>query len=323
MKRSQLSLKWLEVFQLAARSGTIQSVAHETGLSVSTVSHHIRSLEDSLGVSLLDHSRRPMTLTPAGIVFLRNIEEALRLIRKAEVEAKSGVLSQTRDLTLALIEDFDSEIAPELIRVLATSMPDCAFRHFTRPSHEILDLLRSRDVDLGIATRPQFDSHDLVEYPLVRDPFVLAVPAGREIATDALLTGSSPLPFLRYSRSQIIGAMIEGQLRRLRITLPNKFEFESNQSLLGLVAEGAGWTITTPLNYMRARRFQPQIALLPFPGKGFGRTISLFATDIHPRDVAITISQTVSRMIRSRALTPSLDRHPWLRDQFTLPADRT
>lgn len=322
MKRSQLSLKWLEVFQLAARSGTIQSAAHETGLSVSTVSHHIRSLEDSLGVTLLDHFRRPMTLTPAGIVFLRNIEEALRLIRKAEVEAKSGVLSQTRDLTLALIEDFDSEIAPELIRVLATSMPDCAFRHFTRPSHEILDLLRSRDVDLGIATRPQFDSHDLVEYPLVRDPFVLAVPAGREIATDTLLTGRSPLPFLRYSRSQIIGAMIESQLRRLRISLANKFEFESNQSLLGLVAEGDGWTITTPLNYMRARRFQPQITLLPFPGKGFGRTISLFATDIHPRDVAITISQTVSRMIRSRALSPSLDRHPWLRDQFTLPADR-
>jgi DNA-binding transcriptional LysR family regulator len=43
----------------------------EAGLSISTVSHHLRSLEAQLGVTLLNHARRPMTLTPVGAVFLK------------------------------------------------------------------------------------------------------------------------------------------------------------------------------------------------------------------------------------------------------------
>ena len=90
MKKSKLSLKWLDVFLLTARSGAVQDAAHEAGLSVSTVSHHLRSLEDTLGVALFDHSRRPMPLTPAGAVFHRHVDEAMRHLRKAEIEVLSG-----------------------------------------------------------------------------------------------------------------------------------------------------------------------------------------------------------------------------------------
>lgn len=321
MKQSSLSLKWLEVFQLAARSGSVQAVAKETGLSVSTVSHHIRALEGALGVSLLDHGRRPMGLTPAGAAFLRDIDAALRLLRKAEREAQTGALSETRALSLALIEDFDSEIGPELAQVLTAAMPSCIFRHLTRPSHEILALLRSQDLDIGIATRPQFDQPDLIERPLLRDPFVLAVPQSQSqnIAPEDYLAGHAALPLLRYARSQIIGAQIEAQLRRLRRDLPNRFEFESNQSIMGIVAEGGGWAVTTPLNYMRARRFHPQIDLIPFPGKGFARTVSLFATEMQTAEMTETVAGTLERLIQLRAIGPAVERMPWLRGIFLLP----
>ena len=318
MKRSQLSLKWLEVFQLTARCGSVQGAADETGLSVSTVSHHIQALERSLGVALLDHTRRPMSVTPAGAVFLRYTDEALRLLRKAEVEAQSGALSQMRNLSVALIEDFDSEVGPELARFLTASMPNCAFRYFTRPSHDILGLLRSRDIDIGIAARPQFDLPDLVEIPLLRDPYVLAVPVNRTISPEDYLADRSGLPFLRYSRGQIVGAQIDAQLRRLRVALPNRFEFESNQSLMGMIAEGDGWAVTTPLNYMRARRFHRQITLIPFPGKGFARYLSAFTNDIHARDVTATVAETMQRLIQARSVEPAIERMGWLRDIFRL-----
>ena len=66
MQRANLSLRGLEVFLAVARSGSVRKVAAETGLSASTISHHLRGVEDSLGVKLLDHSRRPMVLTPSG-----------------------------------------------------------------------------------------------------------------------------------------------------------------------------------------------------------------------------------------------------------------
>ncbi|UXX83903.1 LysR family transcriptional regulator [Roseovarius pelagicus] len=321
MKRSSLSLKWLEVFQLAARSGSVQTVAEETGLSVSTVSHHIRALETALGVSLLDHRRRPMNVTPAGALFLRSVDDALLLLRKAETEARSGSLPEMRALALALIEDFDSEIAPELARILTGAMPNCEFRHLTRPSHEILGLLRNREIDIGVATRPQFDQPDLIEHPLLRDPFVLAVPATQQIAPEDYLAGRCPLPLLRYAKSLIIGAQIEAQLRRLRSDLPNQFQFESNQSMMGLVAEGSGWAITTPLNYMRARRFHRQITLIPFPGKGFARYISVFTSDVHSDAVTDTVAGTLRRLVQARAVDPAVERMPWLQGLFALSTD--
>ena len=300
MRKSQLSLKWLEVFQLVARNGSVQSAAEQSGLSVSTVSHHLSKLEKTLGASLFDHSRRPMPMTPAGASFLQSVDEALRLLQNAEIEVKSDPLSDARHVSLALVEDFDSEIAPELARQLQVHMPNATFRHLTRPSHEILSLLRNQDIDIGVATQPQFSQPGLIETPLLRDPFVLAVPLDTSTSPEDFLAGRSRLPLLRYSQNQIIANVIDAQLRRLRIDLPTRYEFESNQSIMNMVAEGCGWAITTPACYARARRFHRQLRLVPFPGKEFARTLSVFVPDVHDSNVAATVVATLRQLIQTR-----------------------
>ena len=100
-----LSLTWLELFQICARDGSLQAASRTTGLSVSTVSHHLRSLEAHLGVDLFDHSRRPMVLTPKGSAFLLGIEEALRSIRKARAE-NVGSVSFINNFQLKDLSDF-------------------------------------------------------------------------------------------------------------------------------------------------------------------------------------------------------------------------
>ena len=121
--KKDLSLKWLELFQICARKGSLQAAAKETGLTISTVSHHIRSLEDHLGIELFNHARRPMVLTPKGNVFLRNIDSALLMIRKAKAEASAGSLAEASLLRVGTIEDFDSDIIPEVAVYLAKQMP--------------------------------------------------------------------------------------------------------------------------------------------------------------------------------------------------------
>ncbi len=322
MQRSRLSLKWLEIFHIAARTGSVQAVALETGLSVSTVSHHLQKLEQRLGVSLIDHNRRPMVVTPAGSVFLRYIDEALSLIRKAEIEAVSGDMIEARSLRLGLVDDFDAEIAPELARLLAAGMQNCEFNHYTRPSHDILRLLRNQQIDVGVAARPTDDVTDLVEYPLIRDPFVLVTPASHGLSPEDYLAGMSAVPFIRYSRTQIIGRQIEAQLRRLRISFPNRFELESNQSIIGMVADGSGWAITTPVSYLRAKRFHAHTVLHRFPGKSFARYLSLFTTDEYAQSVTQLIASTLRRLIQLRTIEPAVEQMTWLSDSFYLEPER-
>jgi DNA-binding transcriptional LysR family regulator len=318
MQRTTLSLRGLEIFQLLAKSGSVRKVAAETGLSVSTISHHMRGVEESLGVELIDHSRRPMVLTPAGSIFARYVEDGLQAIRRGETELTAGDLTQVRELRLGIVDDFDSEVAPELAQFLATAMPRCTFKHHTRPSHEILRLLYEQKLDMGVATRPTTDTSGLVELQILRDPFVVAVPASCDEAPEHLLAGRSRLPLLRYSQNQLIGTQIEAHLRRTRANLPNRFELESNQSIMGMVAEGSGWAVTTPASFVRAKRFHEKIALHPFPGRGFSRTLSLFCSDFYPVNTAEMIAQSLRRLISRYFVNPISQKYSWLQHDFRI-----
>ena len=63
-----LSLKWLELFQICAHKGTLQAASKETGLTVSTVSHHIRNLEDHL--ARIIHQPNPISSGREGLAVL-------------------------------------------------------------------------------------------------------------------------------------------------------------------------------------------------------------------------------------------------------------
>ena len=316
--RKDLSLKGLELFQTCARKGSLQATAQETGLSVSTVSHHLRSLEDHLGVALFDHARKPMVLTPKGHVFLRTIDQALHTIRKAKAEASAGTVAEASYLRLGVIEDFESDVTPELAVYLSEKMPDCDFLYHTASSHEILGRLRNRELDLGITTSPPERLRDLRDLPLLRDPFVVVLPALSEASLAEVVAGQTKLPFLQFSSDLMIAGQIETQLRRLGVALPHKFECGSNQTLMAMVAAGAGWTITTPLLFSRARRFQPRVQMHPFPGKRFARTLSLVATPDCARSVLALVNSRIRASLAQQVITPLQQSAPWLTEDFTL-----
>ncbi|WP_170468958.1 LysR family transcriptional regulator [Ruegeria arenilitoris] len=311
-----LSLRWLEVFQLIAKSGSIQQVASETGLSISTVSNHLRSLEKALGIELVDHGRRPMGLTPAGEVFSRYVRDGLMVLKRGEAEIRTGNWQHATDLRLALINDFDNQIAPDLVRFMAQALPRCNFRHFTRPSHEIIAKLEEHKLDVGVATRPTERTEGLIEYPLMRDPFIVVLPNSYNGTTEDLFDEDANLPLLRYSRDYMIGKQIETQLTRSKFSLPNRFELECNQSIIGLVAQGSGWAITTAACFHRTQRFHNSVKAMPFPGRNFVRTVSLFTTEVYPEATSELLQKVLVKLIRQHFTRPMCAKHPWLKDDF-------
>lgn len=313
-----LSLKWLELFQICAQKGSLQAGAEETGLTVSTVSHHLRSLEDHLGVELFNHSRRPMVLTPKGQAFLRNIDDALYAIRKAKAEASAGSIADASYLRIGTIEDFDSDIIPELAVFLSRNMSSCHFMYQSDTSHAIFEMLRNRHLDLGITTTPDETLRDLQDRPLLRDPFVVVIPRFSEHSLAEIVEGGTKLPFLRFSSNLIIARQIESQLRRLGLTAPSSFECSNNQTLMAMVAAGAGWTITTPLLFSRAKRFQQKLAMRPFPGKSFSRTLAVVATPDCSRSVLELIDSKLRSLLREQVISAQIQRTPWLADSFKL-----
>lgn len=320
-KPKDLSLKGLELFQICARKGSLQGAADESGLTISTVSHHLRMLEDHLDVALFNHSRRPMVLTPKGQAFLRRIDPALQAIRKAKAEASAGDPGEARHLRIGTISDFDSDITPELAVFLSNRMPRCDLLFQTDTSAAIIQQLRDRRLDLGVTASPTERWRDIQERPLLRDPFVIILPRDLDEAPgviDDIVGGRTKLPFLRFAGNLIIARQIEAQLRRLGLSSSHRFECSNNQTLMAMVAAGTGWTITTPLLFARAQRFHPRLRMHPFPGKSFARTLSLLSTPDCAEAVVDLVDEQLRHLITEHAIAPFHAAFPWLMDGFAL-----
>ncbi len=321
MEQGKFSLKALEVFQAVARRGALRAAAADLGISVSTASHHLSELEKTVGRPILDHTRRPLRLTPAGETLRKRVDEAMGSLRKGLAEVWSDDLDVlVRHLRLAMIEDFDADVGPELAEALLQNAPHSDLSFLSRTTHEIMALLESEQVDLAVAAATDRALTGVSETAVLRDPFILLVPAtmaGKAQTLDALADGDAALPFLRYSAEQLLGQRVEAQLRRMGLQVPRRMAFETTHVILSLVAAGRGWTITTALSFARAQRYHGQLRALPFPGRAFAREIALFCRDDLPSGVPRLAEETIRQSIRTRILGPTIGRYPWLSDQFT------
>lgn len=79
-------LDHLEVFALVVRTGGFRAAAAERGVSSSVISQTIRTLEQALGLRLLNRTTRSMALTEAGERLLERLRPALDDIRSALVD---------------------------------------------------------------------------------------------------------------------------------------------------------------------------------------------------------------------------------------------
>ncbi len=311
-----VTLRGLEVFEALAKTGSVAQASDLTGLSQPAVSQQLRNLEKALGTDLVDHGKRPMRVTPAGRSFLARTETVLSELRLAQSELTVMDLTHLSTLSIGLIDDFDNDLTPRLVTVLADSLTKCRFKLITAPSHEISEAMQAQRLHIAVAASTGEMLEGVIEYPLVRDPFMLVTPKGFVPDGADVMATLQNLPLLRYAREQLISRQIEGHLARQKLEFEERFEIGSHLALVAMVARRVGWSITTPLGYMRAARFHDQIDAFPLPIASFSRTISLFAgadwADRVPRDVAQTMRQLVQRQM----IDPALTQLPWLSGQL-------
>ena len=312
-----VTLRGLEVFEALAATGSVAQAAAATGLSQPAVSQQLRNLETALATDLIDHGKRPMRLNPAGHSFLARAVAALSQLRLAQSELTVMDLAHLSALSIGVIDDFENDLTPRLVTILADSLTRCKFTLATAPSHEILQAIADKRLHIAISASDGAMRDGVLEYPLARDPFILVAPKGVAQGDD-LLASLGTLPFLRYERDQLISRQIEAHLARQKLDLQDRFEIGSHLALMAMVARGIGWAVTTPLGYMRVGRFHDQVDAFALPFKPFSRTISLYASADWAGNVPTDVARTMRRLIQTHMIDPALGKLPWLAGEMRL-----
>jgi DNA-binding transcriptional LysR family regulator len=175
----EADLAELRTFCLAADLGSLGRAAVRLGVAQPALSKRLRSLEETVGVTLLERSPHGVSLTPAG---RRLYEHARGLLQSAD--AVSEVMLGLRRQAAAPVRLASSHSATEafVAHMLAslTAERQLAVELVTANSQVVRGLVADARADLGVAaSRPNHTPNPAIrELALVDDAIVCAVPPG-------------------------------------------------------------------------------------------------------------------------------------------------
>ncbi|MGB9670790.1 MAG: LysR family transcriptional regulator [Halothiobacillaceae bacterium] len=185
-----IELRHLRMVQALAETGSVSAAAARVHLTQSALSHQLGALERYFGIPLLDRSRRPLRLTPAGE---RLLLAARRVLPEVEA-ARAELLRQ------------GSDQAPENLRIAVEChscfdwlMPAMDAYRVERPEAELdlvggflpepVDLLLEGRADLAVVSQPE-DRPGISYLPLFRYEIVTLLAPGHPLADRAFLTAA-------------------------------------------------------------------------------------------------------------------------------------
>ena len=162
-------LRAMAVFATVVRSGSFAAGARALGLTRAVVSHHIRALEQKLGVPLAQRSTRSFSLTPAGEAFRVHCE---RLLDEAHDGIRGMELLRAEprgEVRITCSHHFGNQRIVPALQSFRRRYP--AIRLHVAMNDSNVDLVRD-GFELAVRAGPLADS-SLVARLLVREPTML------------------------------------------------------------------------------------------------------------------------------------------------------
>ena len=176
-----MELRDIEIFLTLADELHFGRTAARLHVSVSRVSHAIRSQEVAIGAPLFTRSSRRVELTPVGDVLRSGLRPAFDGIRRAVADATTVARRSTETVTIGAMGAQAHDLEPVLEAFRASDpFAEVRFREvfFTDP----FDLLRRGEVDLVTAWLPVDEPDLTVACVLREEPLNLIVPSRHPLA---------------------------------------------------------------------------------------------------------------------------------------------
>jgi DNA-binding transcriptional LysR family regulator len=155
MDKSEATLERMRTFIRVAERGSLSAVARELGVGQSTITRHLRDLEDAVGVPLLSRTTRRVTLTEEGSRYYGKCVQILRLVDQAAAEARGTRGAATGTIRISCTAAFGVLHVSRLIFAFQDLYPDIAVD--LSLTDERVDLIRE-GVDIALRLGPLTDS---------------------------------------------------------------------------------------------------------------------------------------------------------------------
>lgn len=145
-----IELRQLMILREIARQHSFSIASDKLFLSQSTISAHVKNLESSLGLKLLDRSKAKIVPTQEGEIVLRYAEHILALIDEMQECLDQHRAGSRGSLTIEFASTVYSFVLPDIIYNFTKKFPDIHLRTNTGTTPTIIENVLSQKTQIGI-----------------------------------------------------------------------------------------------------------------------------------------------------------------------------
>ncbi len=247
MRDDIIDSRQLLAFKTLAETGSFTLAAKQLNLTQSAVSHSIKALEDGLGCPLISRLGRRIHLTQAGDVFLATAERIFRQMQNVRSELQALGKWGAGRLRIGAGTTACQYILPSVIREFRQTFPDCQLSVTPNDAKELIELLRSNEIDLALTLAPA--AQDDIEHQVVfEDTLHFAVAPSHPWAQkkNAPLNEIDEQTYVIYSKRSYTFDLLRRHFRSEGHDLSHVIELGSMEAIKELVKIGIGVGVLAP-----------------------------------------------------------------------------
>lgn len=163
-----MDIRQMKYFKTIVEEGTISKAAKKLHMAQPPLSMQLKQLEEELSVILLKRGNKQIELTEAGNRFYKRCLQILDLTEITKNELKQSYQDVLR---IGITSSNSGLIQQESIQEFIKKNKHVQYAIHEGSTYEILDLLLSHNIDLGIVRTP-FDTSQVNTFYLEKEPMI-------------------------------------------------------------------------------------------------------------------------------------------------------
>lgn len=232
-------LDHLRLFRDIVDLGSVSRAAARHGITQSAASQQIRELELRLGAKLLDRSKRPISLTPAGKLYEQMCRDILR--RLDEFRAALQTLEGTVEGVVAVASIYSVGLG-EMARLqeqFTKRYPRASLQVDYMHPDKVYTAVEGGRADVGLVSYPKA-TRDLEARPWKKEEMVLAAAPSHLLAKRKSVSPADfkDLDFVTFDEHLPIRRDIDHYLREQHVEVNRKMTFDNIASIKEAIGLG-------------------------------------------------------------------------------------
>jgi DNA-binding transcriptional LysR family regulator len=249
--------------------------AAHCGVSQSAASQHVQEVERRLGITLLDRTRRPLELTPAGKVYSDFCRDVLRREEELTLELESLKRQVEGTLRVASIYSIGLSDMSRMQEEFATLYPTVQLQVEYMHPEKVYEAVLNDAADLGLVSYPQV-RREIAVIPWRDEEMHVAVAPSHPFARrpevhPADLNGQT---FIGFDEDLTIRRELDRFFRTQGVEVNLAMHFDNIQTIKEAVVLGSGISIL-PARTMQAEIAQGRLVAVKLHAPGLVRTVGV------------------------------------------------